>query len=97
VAALHPPGLGQAHPFWQLSGLRAEEATQLVGKVTSLALLHSVPARLLKTGCESPLKEEERVGAPSLQLTRGTAAHASWKGKRPGPAEAAGCGAWETL
>ena len=62
MAALHPPGLGQAHPFWQLSGLRAEEAVQLVGKVTSLALLHSVPARLLKTGCESPLKEGRGAG-----------------------------------
>ena len=62
VVALHPPGLGQARPFWQLSGLRAEEAAQLVGKVTALAPRHSVPARLLKTGCENPLKEGRAVG-----------------------------------
>lgn len=62
VVALHPPGLGQARPFWQLSGLRAEEAAQLVGKVTALAPRHSVPARLLKTGCENPLREGGGVG-----------------------------------
>lgn len=62
VVALHPPGLAQAHPFWQLSGLRAEEAAQLVGKVTALAPRHSVPARLLKTGCENPLKVGGGVG-----------------------------------
>lgn len=85
MVALHPPGLGQAHPFWQLSGLRTEEATQLVGKVTSLAPLHSVPARLLKIGCESPLKEGRGAGGRAKPACRGQQHVRAGRGNGPDP------------
>lgn len=67
-----------------LATVRAEEAAQLVGKVTALAPRHSVPARLLKTGCENPLREGGGVGE-CAKPTANAGDSSTGTGRRNGP------------